>query len=223
MRFVVFISGQGTNLQAIIDAVKAKTITAELAMVISSNAKALGLKRAEQAGIKTLVFDPKSYTNTQSVDRDMAILLKQEKIDLIVLAGYMRILTPFFVKTFHHKILNIHPSLLPSFKGTLGIKDAITYGVKISGVTVHYIDDMLDHGPIILQESVKLQPYETVDSLAEKIHKIEHRIYPKAIQLYVEGRLKIKGRKVMILEKPGGQTEAKEETAEEQGEESLGN
>jgi phosphoribosylglycinamide formyltransferase 1 len=211
MRFAVFVSGQGSNLQAIIDAVKKGAITADLALVISSNAKAFGLKRAEQAGIKTAVFDPKNYTNTQSVDRDMVILLKQEQIDFIVLAGYMRILTPFFIKNYHRKIFNIHPSLLPSFKGVHGIKDALTYGVKVTGVTVHFVDDMMDHGPIILQEALRIQPYETIHSLEEKIHKIEHRIYPKAIQLFVEGRLKIKTRKVMVLEKPGSPAEVKEE------------
>lgn len=222
MRFCVFISGQGTNLQAIMDAVKSGAITAELALVLSSNAKAYGLKRAEQAGIKTVVFDPKNYTNKQSVDRDMVILLRQEKIDFIVLAGYMRLLTPFFIKTFHNKILNIHPSLLPSFKGVQGIKDALTYGVKVTGVTVHFVDDMMDHGPIILQEALRLQPYESMQSLEEKIHKIEHRLYPKAIQLYVEGRLKFKGRKIMILEKPGAPAEEKpvEEAGEDQAEQS---
>lgn len=214
MRFAVFISGNGTNLQAIIDAIKKGAITAELALVISSNPKAYGLKRAEAAGVRTMVFDPKNYTNKQSVDRDMVIALKKEKIDFIVLAGYMRMLTPFFIKNYHRRIMNVHPSLLPSFKGVKGIKDAFTYGVKVTGVTIHFIDEMLDHGPIILQEGLKLQPYETLETLEAKIHKVEHRIYPKAIQLYVEGRLKIKGRKVMVLDKPPeGHGEARKKEA----------
>ena len=201
MRFAVFISGNGSNLQAIIDAVKAGEIKAELALVVSSKATAYGLKRAEAAGIKTVVFDPKEYTNRQSVDRDIIIYLRQEKIDFIVLAGYMRLLTPFFLKNYPRQVLNVHPSLLPSFKGVEGIKDAMTYGAKVTGVTVHFVDDKMDHGPIILQEAVKIQEDDTLATLEEKIHKIEHRIYPKAIALFAEGRLKIKGRKVTVLEK----------------------
>lgn len=199
MRFAVFVSGNGSNLQAVIEAVKRKEIKAELALVISDKRKAYALKRAEAAGIKTLVFSPKDYTNKQSVDRDIAAHLKQEKINFIVLAGYMRLLTPFFVKKFHRKILNIHPSLLPSFRGVHGIKDAFTYGVKVTGVTIHFVDEKMDHGPIIMQESLKIQPTDTLETLEEKIHRIEHRIYPKAIQLFVEGRLKLKGRKVEVI------------------------
>ena len=202
MRFAVLISGKGTNLQAIIDSVKKGEIKAELALVISSTPKALGLQRAKEAGIKTAVFNPKDYTNKQSVDRDMLILLKQEKIDFIVLAGYMRILTPFFIKHYPRKIFNIHPSLLPSFKGTEGIKDALTYGVKVTGVTVHFVDEKMDHGPIILQEALRIHPEDSLSSLEAKIHNIEHRLYSKAIALFVDGRLKVKGRRVEILEKP---------------------
>jgi len=202
MKFAVFASGNGSNLQAVIDNIKKNKITAELALVISDNPKAFALQRAEKAGVPVAVFNPKDYTNKQSVDRDMVIRLKKDKIDFIVLAGYMRLLTPFFVKQYNRKIINIHPALLPSFKGVNGIKDAYTYGAKVTGVTVHFVDEMMDHGPIIMQEGVKIQPKDTIDSLAEKIHRIEHRIYPKAIQLYVEGRLKIKQRRVIVLDKP---------------------
>ena len=200
-RFAVFVSGNGTNLQAIIDAVKRGTIKAELALVVSSSEKAFALQRAEQAGIKTLVFSPKNYTNTQSVDRDMVISLKEEKIDFIVLAGYMRILTPFFVKQYPFKILNIHPSLLPAFRGAEGIKDAFTYGVKVTGVTVHFVNEKVDSGPIIWQEGIKIKDKMTFEEVEAKIHRVEHRVYPKAIACYVDGRLRIKGRKVHIVEK----------------------
>jgi len=200
-RFAVFISGNGSNLQAIIDAWKKGIITAEPALVVSSRPNAFGLQRAEKAGIPTAVFDPKVYTNTQSVDRDMVIRLKKDNIDFIIMAGYMRILTKFFIKEYPQKILNIHPSLLPSFKGMQGIKDTITYGSKISGVTVHFVNEKMDHGPIILQDAVKIQERDTLQTLTQKIHKLEHRVYPKAVQLFVEGRLRIKGRKVEILEK----------------------
>jgi phosphoribosylglycinamide formyltransferase-1 len=198
LRFAVFISGNGSNLQAIIDAVKAGEIKAELALVVSSSEKAYGLKRAEAAGIKTVIFDPKSYTNKQSVDRDIIIKLKEENIDFIVLAGYMRLLTPYFLKHYPNKILNIHPSLLPSFKGMEGIKDAFTYGVKVTGVTVHFVNEKMDNGPILAQDSLKIYEDDTLASLEEKIHKLEHRLYPKAIQVFVEGRYKIKLRKVHI-------------------------
>lgn len=198
MKFAVFISGNGSNLQAIIDAVKAGEIKAELALVISSNAKAYGLKRAETAGIPTKVFDPKSYTNRQSVDRDIVIELRERKIDFVVLAGYMRLLTPYFVKQFPHKILNVHPSLLPAFKGAEGIKDAFTYGVKQTGVTVHFVNEKMDAGPIIAQDTVKINDSDTLETLTEKIHRVEHRLYPKAIALLAADRLKVTGRRVEI-------------------------
>lgn len=200
-KFAVFISGNGSNLQAIIDAIKAGEIKAQLALVISSNDKAFGLKRAKAAGVPIKVFDPHNYTNRQSVDRDIVIELKALGIDFIVLAGYMRILTPYFVKQFPNKILNIHPSLLPAFKGAEGIKDAFTYGVKTTGVTVHFVTEKMDSGPIILQDSVKINEDDTLETLEDKIHRVEHRLYPKAVALLAEGRLKVKGRQVHILEK----------------------
>ncbi|MDO8580586.1 MAG: phosphoribosylglycinamide formyltransferase [Candidatus Omnitrophota bacterium] len=202
MKFAVFASGHGSNLQAIIDAVKAGTITGELALVVSNNRKAHALKRAQDAGIKILFLNPQDYATPTSYDRELTIHLKQENIDFIVLAGYLRLVSAFFVKTYARKILNIHPSLLPSFKGLDGIKDAFTYGAKVTGATVHFVDEKMDHGPIILQDAIKIAENDTLETLSEKIHKIEHRIYPKAIQLFVEGRLTIKGRRVEIVEKP---------------------
>lgn len=203
MNFSVFISGQGSNLQAIIDAVKSGQIKANLSLVVSNKAEAYGLKRAEAAGIKTYFLDPKEFTNKQSFDRELYIYLKAAKIDFIVLAGYMRLLTPFFVKKYSKKIFNVHPSLLPSFKGMQGIKDAFTYGAKTTGATVHFVDEKMDHGPIILQEAIKIAEDDTLESLTEKVHKLEHRIYPKAIELFVDGRLKVVGgRRVVISEKP---------------------
>jgi len=199
MKFAVLISGNGTNLQAIIDAVKAKEITAEPALVISSREDAFGLKRAEEAGIETMIFSPKNYTNPQSVDRDMVVNLKQRGVDFVVLAGYMRLLTAFFVKEFPNRILNIHPALLPSFKGGHGIKDAFTYGVKVTGVSVHFVDEKMDRGPIIAQEAVAIAEDDTLETLEAKLHAVEHRLYPKVIQLFVDGRLKVQGRKVNVL------------------------
>ncbi|MCX5703662.1 MAG: phosphoribosylglycinamide formyltransferase, partial [Candidatus Omnitrophica bacterium] len=124
--------------------------------------------------------------------------LEDCKIDLIVLAGFMRILSPEFVKNHKNKILNIHPAILPSFKGAQAIKDAFSYGVKVTGITVHFVDEEADHGPIILQQAVRIEEGETMESLEEKIHKIEHKLYPEAIRLFVEGKLRIEGRKILI-------------------------
>jgi phosphoribosylglycinamide formyltransferase 1 len=201
MKFAVFASGNGTNLQAMIDAVKAGEITAELALVFSDNRKAQALKRAEEAGIKTLALEKRDYATPQSFERDIVIYLREHEIDFIVLAGYMKLLSPFFIKEFPSQIINIHPSLLPSFKGIHGIKDTFTYGCKTAGITVHFVDDKMDHGPIIIQESIKVRDDDTLDTLTERIHELEHKTYPKIVQMHAEGRLKIKGRKVQILEK----------------------
>jgi len=213
-KFAVFISGQGSNLQAIIDAVKAGEIKAQLALVVSSNDKALGIKRAESAGVPVKIFNPKNYTNRQSVDRDMVIELKERKIDFIVLAGYMRLLTPYFVEQFPNKIINVHPSLLPSFKGIDGIKDAFTYGVKTTGVTIHFVSEKMDAGPIILQDSVKINDDDTLETLTEKIHRVEHRLYPKAVALLAEGKLKVRGRKVSVVEKKEEKKDQRPETSD---------
>ncbi|MBF0522103.1 MAG: phosphoribosylglycinamide formyltransferase [Candidatus Omnitrophica bacterium] len=201
MKFAVFASGFGSNLQAIIDAVKNGEISAELALVFSNSRKAHALKRAEEAGIPTLCLEAKDYLTPQSYDRDIVIYLKEHDIDFVVLAGYMKLLTPFFVKEFPDKVINIHPSLLPSFKGIEGIKDAFTYGAKVTGVTVHFVDDKMDHGPIIMQEALDVKEGEPLESLEARIHAIEHKMYPRAIQLFVKGKLKIQGRKVLVLEK----------------------
>lgn len=180
------------------DAVKNGEIKAELALVFSDRPKAFALKRAEEAGIKTLCLERKKYATPQSYERDIVIHLKEENIDFIVLAGYMKILSAYFVKEFPKKILNIHPSLLPSFKGMNGIKDAFTYGSKVTGVTIHFVDEKMDHGPIILQEGLNISESDTIETLEEKVHKLEHRLYPKAIAIFLEGKWKIKGRKVHL-------------------------
>jgi len=201
MKFAVFVSGNGTNLQAIIDAVKGGEIKAELALVFSNKRKAYALTRAKEAGIKTLCLLRKDYATPQSYERDIIIYLKEAGIDFVVLAGYMKILSSFFIKTYPNKILNVHPSLLPAFKGMRGIKDTFTYGAKTARVTIHFVDDMMDHGPIIMQESFKVSEKETLKTLEERIHKAEHKIFPKAVALFVNGHLKVTGRKVKILDK----------------------
>ena len=198
MNFAVFASGNGSNLQAIINSLQKGEIKANLSLVVSNNPKAFALQRAERAGIKTLVLNPNDYLNRQSYDREIIANLKEDNIDFIVLAGYMLILSSVFIKKYHNKILNIHPSLLPAFKGIQSIKDAVLYGAKVTGVTVHFVDEKMDHGPIILQEALRILPADTVEILEKKLHAIEHRLYPKAIDLFSQGKLKVEGRRVLI-------------------------
>lgn len=198
MNFAVFVSGNGSNLQAIIHAVQKGDIKANLSLVFSNNPQAFALERAERAGIKTLVLNPSDYMNRQSFDREIIVHLKEENIDFIVLAGYMLLLSPFFIKKYQNKILNVHPGLLPAFKGTHAIKDAFWYGVKVTGVTIHFVDDKLDHGPIIVQEALRIKETDTLEILEQKIHSVEHRLYPKTIDLLAQGKLKVEGRKVVL-------------------------
>lgn len=202
MKFAVFASGNGSNLQAIMEAVKDGVIKAELALVFSDNPKAFALKRAYDAGIPTLVLRKKDYATPQSYDRDIVIHMKEAGIDFIVLAGFMKILTPFFIKQFPKRIINIHPSLLPSFKGRHGIKDTFTYGCKLAGITIHFVNEKMDNGPIIMQEAIPVQRDETLESLEERIHQLEHQVFPKAIALFADGKLKVSMRQVTIVDEP---------------------
>lgn len=196
--FAVFVSGSGTNLQAIINKVKEGYINANLELVISDNSEAYALKRAKEAGVEAEVFNPEEYKEKKMCEEDMLKRLAEKNVDFIVLAGYMRVLSSDFVSHYPNKILNIHPALLPSFKGTHGIKDAFEYGVKITGPTVHFVTEEVDSGPVILQEAVRVENNDTLESLEEKIHKVEHKIYPEAIKLLVENKLERKGRRVII-------------------------
>lgn len=196
--FAVFASGYGGNLQAIIDAVKAKKIKANLTVVLSNKADAFALERAKKAGISTVFINPKNYHNRESFDLKTLEILKEYRVDFVVLAGYMRLLSAQFIRQYPNKILNIHPSLLPAFKGVDGIGDAFNYGVKITGVTVHFVSEGMDEGSIITQEIVKVSQKESLKSLAEKIHKVEHKVYPAVINSFALGNLKLSGRKVHL-------------------------
>ena len=199
MRIAVFCSGSGTNLQAIIDAGKKGDVKAEIALVVSDVPACFALKRAEKSGIKTLVVERKDFKSKKEFEAEILETLKKERIDLIALAGYMKLFSADFIREYKNRILNIHPALLPSFKGAHGIKDAFDYGVKITGPTVHFVTEDMDAGPVILQTAVKVMEDDTEETLGEAIHKEEHKLYPRAIQLFVEGRLKIEGRKVRII------------------------
>jgi len=198
MNIAIFVSGSGTNLQAIIDSVKKGEIKAKIALVVSDNKDAYAIQRAKKADIDRFILSSKGFKKREDYDKEIIKELEKKNIELVVLAGFMRLLSSYFINKYKNKILNIHPALLPAFKGTHGIKDAFDYGVKKTGVTVHFVDEELDHGPIILQESVAIKEGDTLESLEEKIHKVEHKLYPEAIRLFVEGKLKKEGRKVKI-------------------------
>lgn len=198
MNIAVFASGRGTNFGAIIRAAKSGKIKANLSLLVCDNPKAGAIGRAKRAGIKVALIKREDFANKEDFENKIIVHLEENKIDLIVLAGFMRMLSPEFVGRYAGRTLNIHPALLPSFKGTEAIKDAFDYGVKVTGVTVHFVDEKMDHGPAILQKAVQIQEDDTLESLERKIHKIEHHLYPEAISLYVEGKLKLEGRKVRI-------------------------
>jgi len=198
VNIAVFCSGNGSNFQAIADSVKNGGIKANIALMVCDNPSAYALERAKKEGINSLVIERKSFKTKDEYEAEIIKNLEKENIELICLAGYMRIVSPSLVQRYSNKILNIHPALLPSFKGTQGIKDALDYGVKLSGVTVHFVNDKMDQGPIILQEALEIKDDDTEKSLAERIHQIEHKLYPQAVRLFVEGRLGIEGRKVKI-------------------------
>jgi phosphoribosylglycinamide formyltransferase-1 len=198
MNIAVLCSGSGTNLQAIIDNVRSGYIPAKIALVVSDNKDAYALERARKAGIETLVLNKKDFKSREDFDKEIVKNLRAKSVSLVVLAGFMRLLSNYFIKEYKNRILNIHPALLPSFKGTHGIKDALEYGVKVTGPTVHFVDEELDHGPIILQRPVEVKDDDTEDTLLERVHKEEHRIYPEAVKLFAEGRIKVEGRRVKI-------------------------
>ena len=198
MNIAVFASGRGTNFSAIIRATKLGKIKANLSLLVCDNPKAGAIGRAKRAGVKVALVLRDDFATRGEFEDKIIQHLEENNIDLIVLAGFMRLLSSEFVVRYKNKILNIHPAILPSFKGTQGIEDAFNYGVKVTGVTVHFVDEKTDHGPIILQAPVRIEEDDTLESLEAKIHKIEHKLYPEAIRLYVEGKLRIEERKVKI-------------------------
>ena len=196
-RIGVLLSGRGSNFDALAESVVSGRIpNAEIAIVISNRDGAPGIQRAEARGIKTRVIPSKSLER-EIYDRQVAAVLNEAKVDLICLAGYMRLLSPFFVAEFPNRILNIHPSLLPSFPGLESQRQALEYGVKFAGCTVHFVDENLDAGPIVLQAAVPVMDQDTEATLSEKILKEEHRIYSEAVKIVLEGKFKIEGRRVL--------------------------
>jgi len=199
-RIAVLLSGRGSNFMAIHDAILAGKINAEIVLVFSNKKDARGLQIAKERGLETLFLDPKDFPSREEYDKRIVEELKKREVDLVCLAGYMRILTPYFVNQFRNRIMNIHPALLPSFPGLHAQRQALEWGVKFSGATVHFVTEEVDAGPIIIQAVVPVFQYDTEETLSNRILEQEHKIYPEAIRLFFEGKLEVRGRKVYIRE-----------------------
>ncbi len=194
-RVAVFVSGNGSNLQAIIDA---NIRSADIAVVLSNRPDAYAIERAKNHDIPVEIVDHKDYDSRESFEKAIIERITPYQIDLIALAGFMRILTPYFVSRYKHRIINLHPALLPSFPGMHAAKQALEYGVKYTGCTVHFVDQGVDTGPILLQSVVPVLDDDTEDTLLERIHKEEHKIYPKAVELFSSGKIVIDGKRVIV-------------------------
>ncbi|MDN5293910.1 MAG: phosphoribosylglycinamide formyltransferase 1 [Eubacteriales bacterium] len=204
----VLASGRGSNLQAIMDAIAEGRLDARVRVVVSDREEAMALERARSAGIPAFYVNPRAYPNKEEYEQEILRLLQKYEVELVILAGYMRLVGKVLLEAYPNRIMNIHPALLPAFPGTHGQRDAVEYGVRFSGCTVHFVDEGMDTGPIILQAVVPVEQDDTEDTLAARILKEEHRIYPEAIQLFAEGRLEVRGRKVYI--KPKGEEKGEE-------------
>lgn len=199
----VLISGSGTNLQAIIDASKEGTLDADVVVVASDHFAARGLQRAKDHGIDAVHLDRGNFKEPRDYHHAMRKLMLDHMVDVVVMAGYMRLLGKDVLDAFPNRVVNIHPALLPSFPGASGIKDAFESGVKVTGVTVHFANEKFDDGPIIAQEAVIIAEDDTIETLEAKIHEVEHRLYPAALQLLAQDRIEIVGRKVKVLPSRG--------------------
>jgi phosphoribosylglycinamide formyltransferase-1 len=198
MRVGILASGEGTNFQALLDACRAGYAPAEIAVVLSSRAEAGVLRRASRAGIEAVFVDPKGASSREDYDTQLAAYLEKHGVDFVCGAGYLRLLSAEFVRAYENRILNVHPSLLPAFPGLHAVRQAFEWRAKVTGVTVHVIDAELDHGPIVLQRAVDVRPDDTLAALEARVHLTEYAIYPKALKLFAEGRVKIEGRTVLI-------------------------
>ncbi len=194
----VLASGRGSDLQSIIDAVAAGQIKAKIGVVLTDKPNVMALERAKKAGIPAICIDRKQCADRDEFEHKLVDELKKHGVTLVILAGFMRILSPYFVNEFKNCIMNIHPSLLPSFGGAHAHRDVLAYGVKVSGCTVHFVDEGMDSGPIIMQKAVPVLDDDTEETLAARVLEQEHIIYPKVIELYLAGKIHVNGRHVTI-------------------------
>lgn len=198
LRIAVFASGNGSNFQAIADAVREGKLDASIELLVCDKPGAPVTVRAQREGVETWLFTPKSYPSREAYEADILAELRRRNVELVVLAGYMRIITPVLVEPYYGRMINIHPSLLPAFPGIGGIRQALEYGVKITGVTVHFVDGGMDTGPIIAQRAVEVLDGDTEETLAERIHKAERELLPRVVQFIAEGRVELNGRHASI-------------------------
>lgn len=210
LRVAVLASGRGSNLQAIIDSIEANQVQAAIVAVISNKKDAVALERARKHGLKDLFVDPKPFAgqsdSREAYDRALLAILQQHDVELVLLAGYMKIVTAVLVNAYANRMMNIHPSLLPSFPGLDVQRKAIEWGCKLAGCTVHFVTEGVDEGPIILQAAVPILDNDSPDTLAARILVQEHKLYPRAVQLFAEGRLRVEGRRVLVEQgKPVGE------------------
>ncbi len=196
----VLASGRGSNLQAIIDGIESGYLKAKITVVISDVTDAYALERARKHGIEAVFIDPKKFASRKLFEKDILKVLRKHDAELVLLAGYMRVVGRTLLDVYKNRMLNIHPALLPAFPGLHAQKQAFDHGVKVAGCTVHFVDDMLDGGPIILQRCVEVAEDDTSETIADRILEQEHKIYPEAVKLFVENRLRIEGRKVKIIQ-----------------------
>lgn len=193
----VLCSGQGTNLQAMLDAARTGRLRARVALVIADRAEAYALIRAARARVPAAFINPAAFPSREAFERQLIKMLEASGARLVCLAGFMRVLSPAFVRRFRNRLLNIHPALLPAFPGAQAIRDALAWGAKVTGVTIHLVDEQVDHGPILLQEPLAIRPGETEARLLARVHRLEHRLYPKAIALMLDGKIRVRGRRVV--------------------------
>jgi phosphoribosylglycinamide formyltransferase-1 len=198
MRFGVLISGNGSNLQAILDACASGAIAGEVSVVISNRGDAFGLERARRTGVPALHVDPAAFPDRAAYDHAARVALDEHGTDYVVMAGYMKLLGAEVLGAYPMRVLNIHPALLPSFPGAHGIRDAFEWGVKVTGVTVHFANEVFDEGPIVAQEAVPVLDGDTVEELEARIHEVEHRLYPEVLAAVADGRVVVEGRRVRI-------------------------
>jgi phosphoribosylglycinamide formyltransferase 1 len=208
LRLGVLASGRGSNLQAVIDAIESGTVQARVAVVISNKKAAQALERARTHGVTDVFLDPAPYAGMidkrEAYDRAVLDILRKHEVDLVLLAGYMKIVTPVLLDAYQNRMMNIHPSLLPSFPGLDAQKQALEWGAKVAGCTVHFVTEGVDEGPVILQATVPVLEGDSPEILAARILVAEHVIYPRAVQLYADGRLLVEGRRVRIADGPAG-------------------
>lgn len=199
LRLAVFASGQGSNFQALADAVRQGKLDASIELLVCDKPSAPVVERAGREGVDTFLFTPKDYPSREAYETEILDELNRRGVQLVVLAGYMRIITPVLVEPFYGRMINIHPALLPAFPGVNGIRQALEYGVKLTGVTVHYVDGGMDSGPIIAQRSVEIMDDDTEDSLAERIHAAEQALLPYVVQLIAQDKVRLNGRHARIM------------------------